>query len=111
MEPTIYSDDILMTEHLTPRYSRLSKGDVIIAKCPSDPKIFICKRIAGLPGDKISTGIMSSEIVPKGHLWLEGDNRNNSSDSRTYGPIPIGLVRGRAICKVWPLHEITSLIS
>lgn len=38
--------------------------------------------------------------VPKGHMWIEGDNASRSRDSRDFGPIPYGLVRGRALCKV-----------
>ncbi|CAN0578941.1 unnamed protein product, partial [Ectocarpus sp. 12 AP-2014] len=39
-------------------------------------------------------------FVPQGHVWLEGDNLSNSSDSRTYGPIPLAMVRGRVFFKV-----------
>jgi len=40
--------------------------------------------------------------VPSGHLWLEGDNPDNSTDSRTYGPVPAALVRGTVVAKLWP---------
>ena len=40
------------------------------------------------------------EYVPEGHVWLEGDNPSNSSDSRSYGPIPLAMVRGRVFFKV-----------
>lgn len=40
------------------------------------------------------------ELVPEGHVWLEGDNPSNSSDSRTYGPIPLAMIRGRVFFKV-----------
>ncbi|XP_015599355.1 mitochondrial inner membrane protease subunit 1 [Cephus cinctus] len=106
MEPTIYSNDVLFTEHISPRLQRMSKGDIIIAKCPSNPQQHICKRITGLPGDKVRHGY-TTYTVPIGHIWLEGDNNSNSADSRIYGPVPQGLVRGRAVCKVWPLHDIT----
>ncbi|KAJ8927195.1 hypothetical protein NQ314_020471 [Rhamnusium bicolor] len=105
MEPTIFSDDILLTEHISPITQRINKGDIIIAKCPTNPKQQICKRVIGLPGDKVRTGFASSHIVPIGHVWLQGDNTNNSSDSRTYGPVPQGLIRSRAICRVWPLKN------
>ncbi|PNF15314.1 Mitochondrial inner membrane protease subunit 1 [Cryptotermes secundus] len=108
MEPTIYTDDILLTEHITPRFQRIKKGDIIIAKSPSNPRIHICKRVAGMPGDKVLVGF-SSQVVPRGHVWLEGDNRNNSADSRIYGPVPQGLIRGRALCRVWPPKEIKML--
>lgn len=106
MEPTIYSDDILMTEHITPRFKQLERGDVVIAKSPSNHKQNICKRITGLPGDKIKIGFNDYTIVPRGHVWLEGDNFKNSSDSRDYGPVPQGLIRSRAVCKIWPISDI-----
>ena len=43
-------------------------------------------------------------IVPDGHIWLEGDNSLDSVDSRSYGPIPAGLVIGRVVCRVWPIR-------
>ena len=43
--------------------------------------------------------------VPHGHLWLQGDNTDNSTDSRDYGPVPYGLIRGKVFVKVWPLSE------
>lgn len=110
MEPTLETNNILFTEHITPRLQRLRKGDIIIAKCPTDPKQNICKRITGLPGDKVRGHFpRGSQVVPRGHVWLEGDNTNNSKDSRIYGPVPQGLIRGRVVCRIWPLNKITSL--
>lgn len=69
----------------------------------------IFKISISLQGEKIKTGFARYEVVPIGHVWLQGDNRNNSTDSRNYGPVPIGLIRSRAICKVWPPKSITIL--
>lgn len=41
-------------------------------------------------------------LVPRGHVWLEGDNSDNSIDSRTYGPVPMGLIQSRAIIRLYP---------
>lgn len=41
--------------------------------------------------------------VPPGHVWVQGDNLAVSRDSREYGPVPLGTVRGRVLCTVWPL--------
>ncbi|XP_063992408.1 mitochondrial inner membrane protease subunit 1 [Diachasmimorpha longicaudata] len=108
MEPTIYSKDILFTEHITPRLLKLKKGDIVIAKCPSNPRQHICKRIKAVEGERVRYGF-TTYLIPEGHIWLEGDNSSNSADSRQYGPVPQGLVRARAICKVWPPHDITLL--
>lgn len=109
MEPTLESNNILITEHISPRLNRLRRGDIVIAKSPSNPKQNICKRITGLPGDKVKGYFPKrSQVVPRGHVWLEGDNSRNSSDSRLYGPVPLGLVRSRVVCRVWPLNKINS---
>ncbi|CAG0908402.1 unnamed protein product, partial [Darwinula stevensoni] len=49
------------------------------------------------------------ETVPPGHVWLLGDNAENSTDSRAYGAVPYGLIRSRAILRVWPLADIQVL--
>ena len=41
--------------------------------------------------------------VPKGHVWLQGDNAINSTDSRHYGPVPYALLQGRVFLKVCAL--------
>ena len=44
--------------------------------------------------------------VPEGHCWVTGDNLPESRDSRTYGPLPLGLIKGKGTAKVWPLHDM-----
>ncbi|KAI9611464.1 hypothetical protein H4Q26_008414 [Puccinia striiformis f. sp. tritici PST-130] len=106
----------------------LNRGDLVNFTSPLNPSVLACKRIIGLPGDKIlvddhpyphnfpnpNSGV-TDEIegydycshkslltIPQGHLWLQGDNYAVSIDSRTYGPVPIGLVSGKILARVWP---------
>jgi len=72
MEPTIFSNDILVTERITPRFQRIKKDDIIIAKSPSDPKIYICKRVAGMPGDTVCVGISSQVVCLSAYKLLCG---------------------------------------
>lgn len=91
--------------------SPISVGDVVISQNPNRPGT-ICKRILGLPGDQViafpgRAGTNSGtniQIVPDHHVWLEGDNANNSLDSRQSGPIPLALLRGRAVARIWPIR-------
>jgi signal peptidase I len=54
----------------------------------------------------LSPGMITSTFgpvtVPKGMLWVMGDNRGNSADSRVFGPIKQDTVVGRAVVRVWP---------
>ncbi|KAI8460303.1 mitochondrial inner membrane peptidase complex catalytic subunit [Phakopsora pachyrhizi] len=83
--------------------NQLSRGDLVDFVSPLNHSVLACKRIIGLPGDCILADprdpANSTVIVPTGHLWLCGDNYSMSVDSRTYGPVPLGLV--------WP--KFTSL--
>lgn len=138
MEPTLVSDNILITERISTRFNAIQRGDIIIAKSPTNPVQHICKRVVGLPGDRIkvknsfninpfaNSKKLKSDIdrdyvdhdffdvkqksgefiVPRGHVWIEGDNSENSSDSRYYGPIPQGLIQSRAFFRLWPFKDM-----
>ncbi|KAF8167915.1 signal peptidase I family protein [Crassisporium funariophilum] len=110
------SGEIVIEDCLSVRLNpgKFERGELIVAKSPLDPHRIICKRIIGLPGDIVCvdpTGeyAPSTEhvVVPKGHIWISGDNAAASRDSRTYGPIPIGLVQARLFARVWPLKDFT----
>ncbi|KAA1125604.1 hypothetical protein PGTUg99_009593 [Puccinia graminis f. sp. tritici] len=116
------------TAEAEPTTSRLNlnRGDLVNFVSPSNPSVLACKRIIGLPGDQIlvddlphhfnqitADSILHPELdyqyshkslltIPQGHLWLQGDNYAVSIDSRTYGPVPIGLVSGKIVARVWP---------
>ncbi len=86
------------------------------------------KRVIGLPGDKIeynegsvyrngqklveeyTAGKMINAfdpvVVPENHVYMMGDNRNRSSDSRQVGPIPTDHIQGRVIIRFYPFHKI-----
>ncbi|XP_061522332.1 mitochondrial inner membrane protease subunit 1 isoform X1 [Phycodurus eques] len=105
MEPTIVNKDVVFSERMTRHLCKIQKGDIVIAKSLFDPNMNVCKRIIGLEGDKVcmsgpSNLFKTQTYVPKGHVWLEGDNLTNSTDSRSYGPVPYALIRGRVCLKV-----------
>ncbi|KAJ2381137.1 hypothetical protein GGI05_006081 [Coemansia sp. RSA 2603] len=81
-------------------------GDIVIFISPNDPHRRAVKRVLGVAGDTVCvdpTIDMQEYIqIPPGYVWLQGDNHSNSTDSRTYGPIPVSLLRGRVLGCVWP---------
>jgi inner membrane protease subunit 1 len=110
MLPTLATEgEIVIEDRLTFRLfpDRLSRGDLITLKSPLEPGRIICKRVIGLPGDVVCvdpTGkkAPSTEhvIIPKGHVWISGDNAAWSRDSRNYGPVSMSLIQGRLLARV-----------
>jgi signal peptidase I len=52
--------------------------------------------------DDVTISSFPPQVVPADHLWIMGDNRTNSTDSRVVGPIAMSSVVGRAVLTVWP---------
>lgn len=51
-------------------------------------------------------GDFPPKTIPAGQIWVMGDNRNRSSDSRVFGPIKESKIVGRAILRIWPLNRL-----
>eukprot|EP00088_Acartia_fossae_P013247 TRINITY_DN16902_c1_g1_i1.p1 TRINITY_DN16902_c1_g1~~TRINITY_DN16902_c1_g1_i1.p1 ORF type:complete len:155 (+),score=8.08 TRINITY_DN16902_c1_g1_i1:34-498(+) len=104
MEPTVYDGQIVVGwSSGWINLNNLKRGDVIVARSPTQPKETICKRIVGLQGDRVPANYKGPELfVPAGQVWLEGDHKAVSRDSNTFGAVPLNLVQGKLICRVWP---------
>lgn len=117
MSPTLnLNGDVLLSEGVSPRLGWVAAGDVVMVRSPEDPTRIVTKRVLGLEGDRVAFLVdpehsdwSRTVVVPKGHAWIQGDNIYESYDSRTYGPIPYGLIQKKAICRVWPLKDFGSL--
>ncbi|KAA8494283.1 Mitochondrial inner membrane protease subunit 1 [Porphyridium purpureum] len=106
MAPTIAETggDYVLLDKMSHRLHGVRKGDVIVARCPYDPRLDICKRVVAVEGETVQRG-RKQVYIPKGHIWVEGDNKSNSNDSRHYGAVPLGLVFGHVRYRVWPLDR------
>ncbi|GAA5851496.1 hypothetical protein JCM3766R1_002247 [Sporobolomyces carnicolor] len=119
MYPTLpHSGTFVLHSSLSLRLTPLERGNLVTAVSPLDPAHQVLKRVVALAGDTVlvdptrqrrrqrQQGDDDDEEewckVPRGHVWLAGDNTSNSTDSRDYGPVPIAMVRGRVLAKVWP---------
>ncbi|MEK9161506.1 MAG: signal peptidase I [Patescibacteria group bacterium] len=105
MEPTYNNGDYLIVDEASYLLNDPKKDDVIIFRYPKDPKVFFIKRIIGLPNEEIL--INGKDIKLKDdEYFVMGDNRDFSSDSRIWGPVPRKLIIGRSFLRLWPLNKI-----
>ncbi len=132
MEPTLENGEKVMVEKVSYRFRDPKRGEIIIIKNPLKRRDIYIKRVVGLPGDTIEVkngqifinGILLEEdyvlepfnswysgtfFVPEGHVFVLGDNRNHSDDSRRIGPIPYGDVIGRVMFVYWPFDKFEFL--
>lgn len=129
MEPTLETSDYILISKQAYRFGSPKRGDIVVF--PHDDgvnkKLYI-KRVIGLPGDRIVihedrlwiNGKEKQEeyikepvvigdvnrVVPKGELFVMGDNRSNSSDSRMFGTVPVSEVTGKAFIRLYPFDQI-----
>lgn len=101
MFPTLAAENDFV--HVSKKYrdgNGVRMGDCVVAAKPTDHGHRVCKRITGMPGDLILSDPMDPESyieVPKGHVWVTGDNLEHSLDSRTYNSLPMGLIKGKIV--------------
>jgi len=130
MEPSLHNGERLLVDKVSYRLRTPQCGEVIVFRYPSDTRRKFIKRIIGLPGDQIEVrqrevylngkalvepyingptyGSYGPIVVPDGTVFVMGDNRNLSADSRypDVGPVPNKLIVGRALALYWPLTHI-----
>ncbi|OPZ07304.1 MAG: Signal peptidase I U [candidate division BRC1 bacterium ADurb.BinA292] len=121
MEPTLLIGDVLLMDaNAVP-----DQYDIVVLNDPEEPGGKLVKRIIGMPGDRIvlrggilylngkeeySTQVTSNHIswedtrfkVPEDHVFVLGDNRNNSVDSLNFGPVSYEEIRGVVSAVIWP---------
>ena len=135
MEHTLEISDRVLVNKLSYRLHDVNRGDIIVFEQPANEQGAIkdlIKRVVALPGETVegrdgkvyvdgralrepylprgtTTSSFGPHQVPAEHVWVMGDNRSNSKDSRVFGAIPESLVVGRAFVRVWPVASITLL--
>ncbi len=126
MEPTLHNGEFVIVNRLAYKLGSVQRGDVIVFRFPRDPEQEYIKRVIGLPGDQVKVidgkvyvngkqinepyiaappNYQNQSEVPADSLFVLGDNRNNSSDSHTWGPVPMNDVIGKALFVYWPLND------
>lgn len=131
MAPHITSGEVVLINTIVYRMHAPSRGDIIAFHHDGPTPETYIKRVIGLPGDRISidrgrvyvNGAPLSEpyvrfpdgrsfaqvTVPAGNLYVLGDNRADSDDSRFWGFVPQSAVLGKAVAGIWPLGHVGAL--
>lgn len=134
MDDTFHNGEYLIVDQLTYQFDSPQRGEVVVFRYPGDPSKFFIKRVIGVPGDTITiegsvvtiqndahpTGTrlqepyiasMSDtgriiEQLGEGEYFVMGDNRDYSSDSRTWGILTEDRIIGRAFVRLFPISAL-----
>src|SRR5215207_6406747 len=130
MIPTLEVNDRVLVNKFIYRFKEPERGDIVVFQSVDNSNEDLIKRVVGLPGDKIAVrngrlflngepqketytnkkfpdrSFFAQTTVPKGHVFVMGDNRANSADSRVFGPLPEKNIEGEAFLRFWPPDRI-----
>ncbi len=135
MEPTIAIGNRVLAEKVSFRFFRQpAYGDIVVFDDPASQHPQLIKRVIAVGGQTVDVkdgavwvdgkrlvepyiygkpnelGTVKMPItVPEGQVWLMGDNRTNSGDSRFFGPVPVAQIKGHAVWTYWPPSEFGAL--
>jgi len=135
MAPTLKINDRVLVNKLSYDLHEVNRGDLVVFESPANEGSAtkdLIKRVVGLSGDTVesrdgrmvvngevldepyledgvTTGPLEKVTIPPNHVWVMGDNRSNSRDSRFFGAIPESLIIGRAFVRVWPVTALGRL--
>ena len=127
MEPNLHTAQRLIIEKVSYHFSPIQRQDIVVLEV-NGTELPLIKRVIGLENERIEirggnlliNGVVFDEpyiqtdthfsfgpvTVPPGHVFVMGDNRLDSRDSRAFGPIEEDAILGRAALSFWPLEEL-----
>jgi signal peptidase I len=129
MEPTLEDRDRLIVNKLVYELGDPRPGDIVMLYYPVNPEKMFVKRVIAQEGDTVrivdgrvyvndipfpddyvpeefrSHDDWGPSIVQQGYYFVMGDHRNNSSDSRNWGPVPKKYIVGKVKVRWWPLQD------
>jgi signal peptidase I len=136
MTPTLKVGDRVLVNKLSYTTGDIGRGDIVVFSRPGGPGADgiedLIKRVVALPGETVEgrdgrvhidgepldegylqpgveTSVFPPYQVPDDHVWVMGDNRGASDDSRRFKGVPVDDVVGRAFVVIWPFTELGTL--
>ncbi len=134
MESTMHHGERVLVNKFSHRWIRQPvPGDIIIFQYPRQPDKDFIKRVVAVAGDRFrmeegkvyvndrllpeAPTVLATDsdyeeiVVPPDSVWVLGDNRNNSQDSRDFEEVPLENIRGMAFMRIWPLTRICFFVN
>ncbi len=129
MQPTLVEGDRVLVNRFVYRFGEPHRRDIVVFHPPVDESQDYIKRVVAVAGDRVAVkdgklyingkaqdepylkdahinGTYPERTVPPGRIFVMGDNRNNSGDSRVFGPVKISEVVGEAFLIYWPVTKL-----
>lgn len=132
MFPTLHHGDRLLVNKIGYRLSEPEPGDVVVVEDPANPRRQLIKRVIAVGGETVEVrnhvvfidgkpleepfvhpfsvhfSDVKPEPVPEGYVYVMGDNRGGSMDSRSLGPVQVTKVEGKAFFLFWPISRMNN---
>lgn len=134
MQPTFNNKDVIFIEKISTEIGNINRGEIIVFNSKDENNDNYIKRVIGIAGDKINiengkvylngkllpegylpkgtitepNSINTQYVIPKGHIFVMGDNRGNSTDSRMLGPINLKDIKGHVVFRLYPFNKIST---
>lgn len=130
MVPTIEISERVLANKFVYRFREPARGEIVVFDDPTGTVPTLIKRVIATAGETVDLkdgkvyvdGVALDEpytygkpsepaavpmpfTVPAGSIWVMGDNRTNSADSRVFGAVPLSSIDGQAVLRIWPLNR------
>ena len=133
MVPTLEVGDRIFVNRFIYSFLEPERGDIVVFDSVDEDDQTLIKRVVGVAEDEIQVqgGVLyvndeaqeepylndadqfrsyyGPTVVPEGHIFVMGDNRGNSADSRVFGPLPLENLKGEAFMRFWPVSKIGTI--